>query len=166
MKRPILIATGYVSLGLGIAGIFLPLVPTTPLVLVAAWCFARSSPRLHAALLANKRLGPPLRVWQEERAISRRGKVAALGSLGASLGILTVAVEPALVALASVPMGAVAAYVATRPRPRSEAAPAARATDEAKDDGKGGASPLPLPVTQAEAEGAATTLRDPARERA
>ncbi|MBX6370087.1 MAG: YbaN family protein [Rhodospirillales bacterium] len=126
MKRPILIATGYVSLGLGIAGVFLPLLPTTPFVLVAAWCFARSSPRLHAALLANKRLGPPLRVWQEERAISRRGKIAALGSLGASLGILSVVVEPGLVALAAVPMGAVAAYVATRPRPRSEA-PATRA---------------------------------------
>jgi uncharacterized membrane protein YbaN (DUF454 family) len=126
VKRPILIVTGYASLGLGVAGVFLPLLPTTPFVLVAAWCFARSSPRLHAALLADKRLGPPLRRWQEERAISRRGKFVAVGSLAGSLGVLAVAVEPHLAAMAAVPMTAAGVFIATRatPQGREEGRPA------------------------------------------
>src|SRR5690606_41134853 len=59
------------AVGLALAGTVLPLLPTTPFLLVAAWAFARSSPRLDAWLHAHPRLGPPLAAWQARRAIPR-----------------------------------------------------------------------------------------------
>jgi uncharacterized membrane protein YbaN (DUF454 family) len=71
------LSVGWLALGLGIAGIFLPLLPTTPFVLLAALCFAKSSPELHARLLAHPRLGPPIRDWRERRVIPLRAKLLA-----------------------------------------------------------------------------------------
>ena len=61
-------------MGLAVAGAILPLLPTTPFLLLAAACFARSSPELHRRLLANERLGPYLRQWQEDRSVPRGAK--------------------------------------------------------------------------------------------
>ena len=72
---------GFLSLGLGIAGIFLPVVPTTPFVLLAAACFARSSERWHQWLLNNPTFGPMIRRWETQRCISIRTKVVALVSM-------------------------------------------------------------------------------------
>ena len=66
-----------ISVGLGIAGIVLPLVPTTPFVILAAWCFAKSSPELRDRLVNSRLLGPSLRNWERDRAIARRAKVSA-----------------------------------------------------------------------------------------
>ena len=63
---------GIVSLALGIAGIFLPLLPTTPFLLLSAWLFVRSSPRLYAWLTNHPRLGPYIRNFRENRAIPLR----------------------------------------------------------------------------------------------
>jgi uncharacterized membrane protein YbaN (DUF454 family) len=75
--RMIWIAGGTLSVGLGVAGLVLPLVPTTPFVILAAWCFARSSPELRDRLANSRMLGPSLRDWERGRAIARRAKVSA-----------------------------------------------------------------------------------------
>jgi len=71
---------GFVFLGLGALGIVLPLLPTTPFVLLSAACFARSSERWHRWLLANETFGPMIRNWEDNRCISCRVK---------TIGILT-----------------------------------------------------------------------------
>ncbi len=68
---------GVVALGLGIAGIPLPLLPTTPFLLLAAFCFSRSSKRLHDWLVSHPQLGPPIRDWNENGAIPLRAKILA-----------------------------------------------------------------------------------------
>lgn len=72
--RILLILIGLTSLLLGIIGIFLPLLPTTPFVLLSAYCFAKSSPRLHAWILANRHFGPSIQQWQNHRTISPKAK--------------------------------------------------------------------------------------------
>lgn len=69
---------GFVSLGLGILGIFLPLLPTTPFLLLAAACFLRSSERMHTWLLHNRWFGGHLRDYSERRTISGRVRAGTL----------------------------------------------------------------------------------------
>ena len=79
--RLIYIAIGCIAVVLGVIGIFLPLLPTTPFLLVAAWAFAKSSPRLEAWLTNHPRFGPPLRDWRERGAIPKRAKVIAVAAM-------------------------------------------------------------------------------------
>jgi hypothetical protein len=72
------LVAGFVLLALGIIGAFLPLMPTTIFVILAAACFARSNKRIEAWLLGHKRFGPMILAWRHERAIPRRGKVLAV----------------------------------------------------------------------------------------
>ncbi|MCC6888843.1 MAG: YbaN family protein [Hyphomicrobiales bacterium] len=91
--RPFWLALGFGATGCAIAGIVLPLVPTTPLLLVAAFAFAKSSPRWHDWLLNHPRFGPPIADWRTHRAISRRSKglfitvMTAMLVLSAALGV-------------------------------------------------------------------------------
>jgi len=82
---------GILSFGLGAVGAFVPLLPTVPLVLLAAYCFAKSSDRLHTWLLQHPRFGAPIRQWQESGAINSRAKYLASISI-----ILTFSVSLAL----------------------------------------------------------------------
>jgi uncharacterized membrane protein YbaN (DUF454 family) len=66
---------------LAFIGAFLPLLPTTPFLLVAATCFAKSSPRMHKMLLTNKVFGPMIYHWEQSRSIPKRGKIIALSSI-------------------------------------------------------------------------------------
>lgn len=107
---------GATSLALAFAGLFLPLLPTTPFVLLAAWAFARSSPRLRSWLESHPRFGPPLRDWESRGAVPRRAKAAAVAGMSSSWVLLTVSLDQALVsAAAGAFMLAVAAYLVTRP---------------------------------------------------
>jgi hypothetical protein len=72
--RIVLLASGWLAMALGLAGVFLPLLPTTPFLILAAACFARSSPALHARLRAHPRLGPFLAQWQRDRSVPRAAK--------------------------------------------------------------------------------------------
>ena len=73
--KAIYILLGGLSLGLGVAGIFLPLLPTTPFLLLSAALWLRSSPRLYHWLLNHKRLGPYIRDFLEHKAIPLRVKI-------------------------------------------------------------------------------------------
>lgn len=76
---------GSIATGFGIAGIVLPLVPTTPFLLVAAYAFARSSPTLHDWLVTHPRLGPMITDWQSSGAIDRRTKLIAIAVMLATM---------------------------------------------------------------------------------
>ena len=76
--RYILISVGIICVGLGIVGVFLPLLPTTPFMLLAAACFARSSPRFHQALLNNRTFGPIIHQWQTQRSIPKKARKQAI----------------------------------------------------------------------------------------
>lgn len=84
--RIIYVAAGLGSLFLGIVGAFLPVLPTTPFVLLAAWCFSKSSKRLHERLLANRALGPLIRDWQGSGVIRIPAKILATVMMMALLG--------------------------------------------------------------------------------
>lgn len=78
MKRYLLIIAGSLALGLGVAGIFLPLLPTTPFLLLAASCYVNSSPKLYNWLLTRKHLGGYIRDFRENRAIPLRAKIVSV----------------------------------------------------------------------------------------
>lgn len=91
--KTIYLAAGFLSLGLGGLGILLPLLPTVPFVILAAFCFARSNPALERRLLDDPRFGPSIRLWREKGAISRVGKRAALAAFALS-AILALVISP------------------------------------------------------------------------
>lgn len=78
MQRIILLTIGWLAIVLGTLGIVLPLLPTTPFVLLAAWCFARSSPRFHHWLLWQSPFGRYIRHWQQHRAMPPGAKGRAI----------------------------------------------------------------------------------------
>jgi len=80
MKK-LLALLGLISLALGIIGAFLPLLPTTPFVLLSAYLFAKSSDKLHSWLMTHKIFGQLIRDFHEEKAISMQGKVAAISTM-------------------------------------------------------------------------------------
>lgn len=79
------ILLGFASLALGILGIFLPLLPTTPFLLLSSFCFIRSSDRLHSWLISHKVLGKYINNYLNHKAISLRDKIATLIILWVSL---------------------------------------------------------------------------------
>lgn len=109
-------ALALACVGLGSAGAVLPLVPTTPFLLVAAWAASRSSPRLHVWLYDHPRFGPLLRDWRDHRALHPRTKAVALALIALSWLFMIVSVEsvPARIA-ASIVILTVATFLATRP---------------------------------------------------
>lgn len=81
MKSSFYKPLGFLFLTLGILGVALPVLPSTPFILLAAWFFARSSERWHRRLLESELFGPMIRNWEQNRCISRRTKVVAIGSM-------------------------------------------------------------------------------------
>ena len=82
LRQTLLVAAGLVALGLGLIGIVLPGLPTTPFVLLAAACFARASPRLHGWLTTHRYLGPMVRDWEAHRSLPLRVKWIAITMMG------------------------------------------------------------------------------------
>jgi len=115
--KTIYLLTGLLSLMLGVAGVFLPILPTTPFVLLAAWCFSKSSRRLHERLLASRTFGPLIRDWQGSGVIRLPAKVLATVMMTALFGytLLFVPVGLAIKALLVAIAAGVMAFIWSRP---------------------------------------------------
>ena len=116
MIRSVWLVAGSLALAFGTVGIFLPLLPTVPFLLLAAFCFARGSERLHNWLLSHPVFGPPIENWRDRGAIGRRAKWAATISILTALllAVLFGAPMSALLVQVIVLVG-VSVFIWTRP---------------------------------------------------
>lgn len=120
-QRHVWTLLGLVCLVVGMVGIVVPLLPTTPLLILAAYLFSHGSPRMHDWLINHRIFGPPIRNWHEHRAISRRAKVWAVTAI-ALLFILSIALDVPqwVLVIEAMILGTVALYLLTRPTPPDE----------------------------------------------
>ncbi|MGB0496709.1 MAG: YbaN family protein [Rubricella sp.] len=115
MLRTIWFLLGLLSLGLGMLGAALPLLPTVPFILLAAFFFSRSSEAWHNWLINHGIFGPMISDWNEHRAISRRVKGIATGTImGVWIFSLTVGVSPAILAVQAIVLCFVLLFIWTR----------------------------------------------------
>lgn len=116
-RRILYLALGWVCVILGVIGAFLPLMPTTVFLLIAAWAFSRSSERWHRWLREHARFGETIRAWEEHHAMPRRAKRIALLALAASYAFTAWVFGPLswTAVLAGVCMAGVALYIAHLP---------------------------------------------------
>ncbi len=110
---------GILMLALVVIGAFLPVMPTTIFLILATWCFGKSSPRLEAWMLDHPRFGPSLRQWREQGAVPRKAKWFAATGMALGYAIFWIEAKPnwpLASFVAAIMMGA-AAYVLSRPLP-------------------------------------------------
>ena len=118
MTRATFFILGWCAFALGTVGAFLPILPTTPFMILAAFCFAKSSPRTRAWLVERTVFGPHILAWEAHGAIARKAKVLALVMMGAvvlisiamQMPFMVIAVQIALILPAAL-------FVWTRPEP-------------------------------------------------
>lgn len=115
--RALWLAVAAACLGVGMAGVVLPLLPTTPFLLVAAYAASRSSSRLHAWLLGHRFFGETIRHWHEHRSVARRAKLAASGTMAASAAVLFLVSRAPLAGAATALMALVGIWLWLRPEP-------------------------------------------------
>ncbi|MCX8999584.1 YbaN family protein [Rhizobiaceae bacterium BDR2-2] len=108
---------GWLMVAIGAVGVVLPGLPTTPFLIVAVWCFARSSERFERYLIEHPTYGPTLRAWREKGAIPRRAKILSVAMMSVSFPIFLLTAHPSLLfaAIVAAFMLAGAAYVLSRP---------------------------------------------------
>jgi uncharacterized protein len=114
---------GILMLVLAFIGALLPLMPTTIFLILAVWCFTRSSPRLEAWVLNHRTFGPTLRAWRDQGAISMRAKVMALTGMAGGYLVFYLAAGPGLwlALFVGLVIGGCAYYVGSRPLPSAPA---------------------------------------------
>ena len=117
MIRKLYLGLGLVALAVGFAGAFLPVVPTTPLVLLAAYFFSRSSPRFHRWLRTHRRFGPILRDWENGQVVRPGAKAASVVLMFGLVGyaVWFVVRSPYLQALLILISLGVALFILSRP---------------------------------------------------
>jgi uncharacterized membrane protein YbaN (DUF454 family) len=112
---------GLAMLALAVIGAFLPLMPSTIFIILAAWCFGRSSRRIEAWLLDHRVFGPALQAWRENGAIPRKGKIMACLGMAGGVLVFWFSAHPApwllLVVVAALLLSA--AYIVSRPEPKA-----------------------------------------------
>ena len=107
---------GFFAMGCAIVGAILPLVPTTPFLLLAAYAFARSSPRFHGWLINHPRFGPLITNWQRNGSIDRRSKRMAVGlMLFALVTSWLLGASTRILGIQAVVLATSAAFILTRP---------------------------------------------------
>ncbi len=117
LVRGLYFVGGMTALVVGTIGIVVPLLPTTPLVILAAALFARSSPKMHQRLLRNRTFGPLIIAWNDDRRIPRRAKTLATVMIGAfgSFAVIVVVQQPWLRVALSVLFLTILTWLWTRP---------------------------------------------------
>lgn len=123
--RAFWLVLGLLLVAIGLIGLVVPLLPTTDFMLLALPCLARGSPQVKRWVLQHRLIGPPLHAWRDQRAISRRGKRAALlgMSLGYAIFAFTVHPRPVVLVPVALVMGAAALWIITRKTPMPSPAP-------------------------------------------
>lgn len=113
---------GLLTFVVALVGIVLPLLPTTPFLLLSAFAFSRSSPRVEAWLVGHPRFGPPIRDWRSSGAIARRNKAIAVAAMGFTVLLAWLSgVGTSVLVLQCVVLVPVAAFVLSRPEPPAPA---------------------------------------------
>ncbi len=105
--RAVLLVVGTLSLAIGVVGIVLPVLPTTPFLLVTAACYARASSRLYGWLLGQRSLGPIIAEWRRSRSFPPGVKARALAAVGVSFGISIVLIDSPVIRLVLVVIAAI-----------------------------------------------------------
>ncbi len=120
LVRLFFVSIAVVSLILAVIGVFLPVLPTTPFVLLSAACYGKSSVRFYNWLMNHGIFGPPLREWKVSGAIGRRYKILAIGMIGLSVGVSIAYYIPLLSIKIGLGLfaGALVIFIATRPEGR------------------------------------------------
>lgn len=120
VKQQVLKGLGFVFVGLGFLGVFLPLLPTTPFLLLALACFARSSPQIHTWLVNHHILGQYVRDWERDRSIPVRAKILSIVMMSASFAWLALGTNAPAIAvwMTGGILVLVAIYIVTRPSGR------------------------------------------------
>jgi uncharacterized membrane protein YbaN (DUF454 family) len=119
MKKIMSLGMAYFFLGLGMIGVFIPLLPTVPFLLLSAWFAVRGSDDLHQWLLNHPRFGDMLREWEEHGAMSRKSKIMAVSMIILSWVIMyLLAINPWVLGLLVLLFVIVSVYIMTRPEPR------------------------------------------------
>ncbi len=121
LAKPFYLAIGWVSVLLGAIGVIIPILPTTPFLIVAVWAFSRSSPAFAERIRNHPLVGPYIRDWQDFGVIPTKAKVLACTMMGgASLYLMTWSPAPLWLGIGAVAaMGLVAIYVLSRPSRRA-----------------------------------------------
>lgn len=123
ISRVLWFLLGGLCLGLGALGVLLPVLPTTPFVIAAAFAFGKGSPRLRAWLLGHRVFGPMIRDWEANGTIEERYKRMAYVLMGLAFVASVIAgVKPVVLIIQATVMGCAALYVATRPVPNASQA--------------------------------------------
>lgn len=131
----------YASVGLALAGLVLPVLPTTPFALLAAYAAARGSDRIHHWLLAHPSLGPPIRAWQDGRTVARRTKLVATVTMAVSAAVLFLVAPTVWLAVGVTAfMASVATWLWLRPEPvtaraKAEPSPASSPVGDGRPSG-------------------------------
>lgn len=116
LSRYLWLTFGLFSLACGIVGVVLPILPTTPFVILAAFCFGKSSPRLAAWLQAHRTFGPMIADWQAHGAIAPRYKLIAVGMMTAAFTLsVYLGVSPLVLIIQAIALSGAATFVLTRP---------------------------------------------------
>ncbi|GLK66167.1 DUF454 family protein [Paracoccus kondratievae] len=114
--RYLWLSVGWLALTLGVIGVFLPVMPTVPFLLVAVWAFARSSPRISARIMRDPRFGPPIRAWRKRGVIGRAAKIWAVAAMSAGVcWSLWLGLDPRLVAAQTLICAVIGLWLVTRP---------------------------------------------------
>ena len=118
-RRMAWLAAGHLSVALGVIGIFLPIMPTTVFLIGAAACYARGSEHFYHWLLHHRWFGPPVRDWEEHRAMTVKAKVVAIATMAGGMlasALLLVNIRWVQILLAVIAVGVTALILAIRTR--------------------------------------------------
>lgn len=114
--RPLWLALGGLSVALGVIGIFLPVLPTTPLMILAAFFFSKSSARFEAMLLNHATFGPIIQDWRDTGAIAPKIKMLSVGTMiGVFVISLVLGVRPLVLGIQFLFLAGAALFILTRP---------------------------------------------------